>query len=79
MAAPHVTGAVALYKATRPGDRVRGQGRPRSTWARSTGSIWTDRDAYHEKLLDVSRLDALGDYSISVGAPSAPLGERGGR
>jgi hypothetical protein len=39
---------------------------------------WTDRDSYHEKLLDVSRLDGLGDFSLSLGSPAASVGETGG-
>jgi subtilisin len=78
MAAPHVTGAAALYKATRP-------------WAtpmqvklalQTLGSLrWftsTDPDSRHERLLDVSRLGAWGDYDIGVGGPAHALGERGG-
>jgi hypothetical protein len=78
MAAPHVTGAVALYKATRP-------------WAtpyqvkvalRTLGSnrwwVSTDPDRWHERLLDVSRLGEWGDFDLAVGNPSRAVGEQGG-
>ena len=78
MAAPHVTGAVALYKASRP----------RATPAEVKAALqylgstrWftsTDPDPYHERLLDVSRVGSLGDFSVGVSAPSASVGERGG-
>ena len=77
MAAPHVTGAVALYKSTRPyatNSEVKAALQYLGTmdW-----KWWTDRDSYHEKLLDVSRLDGLGDFSLSLGSPAA-VGEAGG-
>lgn len=78
MAAPHVTGAVALFKATRPSATpadVR-------TALRYLGSMnWdtsTDPDAYHEPLLDVAAVAALGDFSIAAGLPVAPAPEIGG-
>jgi hypothetical protein len=78
MAAPHVTGAVALYKSTRPyatNSEVKAALQYLGTmdWR-----WWTDRDTYHEKLLDVSRLDGLGDFSLSLGSPGGAVGEGGG-
>jgi subtilisin family serine protease len=69
MATPHVSGAVALYKATRAyasPSQVRealihlgNQG-----WKR-----WTDPDNRHEKLLDVSRIGPAGTFDLAVGVP----------
>ena len=68
MAAPHVTGAVALYKGTRPlatPSEVRESLRylGSNNWYRNT-----DPDPYHEPLLSVSRIGALGTFSMSPGA-----------
>jgi hypothetical protein len=67
MAAPHVTGAVALLKTTRPGltpgevkEAIRYLGN--MNW-----KYWTDPDQYHEPLLDVSRIGPRGDFSVSAG------------
>ncbi len=73
MAAPHVTGAVALYRATRPNatpSEVR--------WAlRYLGNTnWktsTDPDAYPDILLDVSKIGPLGDFAPSAALPAAGL------
>jgi subtilisin len=68
MATPAVTGAAALYKASRPlatPSEVREalQYLGNLNWKTST-----DPDSYHEKLLDVSKLGVLGTFSLS--APS---------
>jgi subtilisin family serine protease len=67
MAAPHVTGAVALYKSSRPlatpaeiRESLRYIGS--NNWYRST-----DPDPYHEPLLSVSRIGTLGTFSMSPG------------
>ena len=66
MATPHVTGAAALYKASRP------FATPAEVRAalRAAGTLdWdtvTDPDSIHEPLLDVSRLVALGDFSVDA-------------
>jgi subtilisin family serine protease len=77
MATPHVTGAVALLKATRPGltpaevrEALRYLGNMNWKW-------WTDPDPYHEKLLDVSRIGSRGDFSVAAG-PDVPIGPGGG-
>src|SRR3954471_11515808 len=76
MSAPTVTGAVALYK----------ESRPRATPAevrealRYLGNLnWktsTDPDTKHEPLLDVSRIGPLGTFSLTPGGPG-PTAEGG--
>jgi hypothetical protein len=68
MAAPTVTGAVALYKASRPNatpaevkEALRYLGN--LNWRTST-----DPDPYHEPLLDVSRIAALGTFDVKPAA-----------
>jgi len=65
MAAPAVTGAVALYKSSRPNatpaevkESLRYLGN--MNWKTST-----DPDSTHEPLLDVSRLDNLGTFTLA--------------
>jgi subtilisin family serine protease len=77
MAAPTVAGAVALYKASRPAAtpaEVR-------TALRFLGNLgWstaTDPDPYHEPLLDVSRLGALGVFDLQSAASSVATVEGG--
>lgn len=77
MAAPHVTGAVALYKSTRPQatpaevrEALRFLGS--SNWYRKT-----DPDPYHEPLLRVERIGSLGTFSLSAG-PAATVSSKGG-
>jgi subtilisin len=77
MAAPHVTGAVALYKASRP---LATPAEVRESLRYLGNTNWytnTDPDPYHEPLLNVSRIGALGTFSLSAG--SAPrVSSRGG-
>ncbi len=66
MAAPHVTGAVALYKASRPlatpaQVRVALRAAGNLDWKTST-----DPDSVHEPLLDVSHIVALGDFTVDA-------------
>ncbi|MEP6639480.1 MAG: S8 family serine peptidase [Chloroflexota bacterium] len=75
MAAPTVTGAVALYKASRPKatpaevrEALRYLGN--LNWKTST-----DPDSTHEPLLDVSRIGALGTFSLTPGASSVATAE----
>ncbi len=66
MAAPHVTGAAALYKSSRPFAtpvEVRAALRAAGTLDWNTA---TDPDSIHEPLLDVSHLVALGDFSLDA-------------
>jgi subtilisin family serine protease len=77
MAAPHVTGAVALLKATRP-DLTPAEVREALQYL---GTLdWktsTDPDSYHERLLDVSKIGPRGDFSLTAG-PAVNAGEGGG-
>jgi subtilisin family serine protease len=77
MAAPHVTGAAALYKASRPlatpaevRESLRYLGS--NNWYRNT-----DPDRYHEPLLSVRRIGTLGTFSMSPGT-TATIPSRGG-
>ncbi len=66
MAAPLVTGAAALYKASRPlatPAQVRLALRAAGTLDWNTGS---DPDSVHEPLLDVSHILALGDWTLDA-------------
>ena len=66
MAAPHVAGAAALYKSSRPlatPAEVRAALRAAGTLDWNTA---TDPDSVHEPLLDVSRLVALGDFTLDA-------------
>ena len=77
MATPLVTGAIALYKSTRPlatpaQVRVALQAMGNLAW-----KVATDPDPYHERLLDVSWIVNLGDFAMrSVVAPP-PVGAAG--
>jgi subtilisin family serine protease len=77
MAAPAVTGAVALYKASRPlatPAEVRESLRYVGNFGWYTS---TDPDPYHEPLLDVARIGSLGTFSLA--APStASVSSAGG-
>ncbi len=78
MAAPAVTGAVALYMATRPAAT------PAEVRAnlRYLGNLnwktWTDPDRTHEPLLDVSRIATLGTFGFATPRARPPVGEAGG-
>ena len=77
MATPAVTGAVALYRASRPWTtpaqvRTALQYLGNSNWFTST-----DRDVTHEHLLDVSRIGPVGDFTVAVGTTEL-FGEKGG-
>ncbi|MDQ3128026.1 MAG: S8 family serine peptidase [Chloroflexota bacterium] len=77
MAAPHVAGAVALLKASRPGLTP---AEVREALIYLGNLDWTtssDPDAYHEKMLDVSRIGPRGTFSVSAG-PDVIAGENGG-
>ncbi|MEX2011471.1 MAG: S8 family serine peptidase, partial [Chloroflexota bacterium] len=77
MATPHVTGAIALYKATRPWATPAMVRAALLYLSSSNWKLWTDPDAYPDRLLDVSKLGPAGDFSVSIPAP-VPFGEAGG-
>jgi subtilisin family serine protease len=77
MATPAVTGAVALYKASRP-KATPAEVREALMYLGNTGwSTSTDPDSYHERLLDVSKLGSLGAFSLAD-AGTGYVGENGG-
>lgn len=78
MAAPHVTGAVALYKATRPLATPAEVKAALQALGNHDWDLTSDRDAYPEKLLDVSRIVPLGDYGVVAPSPAEPVLETGG-
>jgi subtilisin family serine protease len=71
MAAPHVTGAVALVKATRPYFTPAEVKEALQYLGNLNWRVTTDPDKTHEKLLDVSRLGPRGNFGVSVsGTPT---------
>ncbi len=77
MAAPAVTGAVALYKASRP---LATPAEVRESLRYVGNQGWytsTDPDPYHEPLLDVARIGSLGTFSL--GSPSTVALSSSGR
>jgi subtilisin len=78
MAAPHVTGAVALYKASRPlatPADVRAALRVAGTQDWNTA---TDPDGVHEPLLNVARIVAPWDWTVDAPSPARRLPIAGG-
>ena len=77
MAAPHVTGAVALLKASRPGLSPAEVKEALQYLGNLGWKTATDPDPYHERLLDVSRIGPRGDFGVAAG-PDVVVGEAGG-
>ncbi|MGH2477050.1 MAG: S8 family serine peptidase, partial [Candidatus Limnocylindrales bacterium] len=78
MAAPAVTGAVALYKASRP-DATPAEVRESLRYLGNFGwATSTDPDNFHEPLLDVSRVSNLGTFSIATPSAVVDIPSRGG-
>ena len=76
MAAPTVTGAVALYKSSRP-NATPAEVREALRYLGNLGwKVSTDPDKTHEPLLDVSRIGPLGTFSLTQ-ASAAPTAEGG--
>lgn len=78
MATPHVAGAAALFKASRPlatPSEVRAALRAAGTldW-----NIASDPDSVHEPLLNVARIVALGDWTVDATSPTRLLSGSGG-
>jgi subtilisin len=78
MAAPHVTGAVALYKASRPTATPRDVKLALQALGNLNWKLSSDPDTHHERLLDVSHLVNLGDFMVDGTSPSKVLGPNGG-
>ena len=73
MAAPAVTGAVALYKASRPqGHPCRGEGGTPLSRQLQLEDRRPTLTRSHEPLLDVSRIWALGTFSIKPATATPP-------
>jgi subtilisin family serine protease len=67
MAAPHVTGAVALLKASRPQLTPAEVREALIVLGNAGWKTSTDPDSAHEPLLDVSRIGARGTFTIAAG------------
>jgi subtilisin len=78
MAAPHVAGAVALLKASRPQLKPAEVREALQYLGNSNWKTTTDPDSIHEKLLDVSRIGSRGDFSIAAGF-TRTVAEAGGK
>ncbi len=76
MAAPTVTGAVALYKASRPNATPAEVREALRYLGNLNWKMSTDPDKTHEPLLDVSRIGPLGTFSAGAGRPD-PADRRG--
>ena len=77
MAAPHVTGAVALYLASRPGRtpaQVRTALRDAATYDWNTA---TDPDGVPDRLLNTAHLVAPGDWTIDATQPAGWVNSAG--
>ena len=66
MATPAVTGAAALYKASRPKATPAEVREALQYLGNLNWKTSTDPDSYHERLLDVSKLGVLGTFSLSA-------------
>ena len=77
MATPAVAGAVALYKASRPNATPAEVKEALQYLGNTNWFTSTDRDSYHEKLLDVARIGPLGSFSVRAGS-TLPIAETGG-
>ena len=77
MAAPHVAGAAALVKATRP-QLTPGEVREALIYLGTRNwKLTSDPDSVHENLLNVSRLGSRGNFSLTAG-PTLAVPEIGG-
>jgi subtilisin len=79
MATPAVAGAAALYKATHPDASWREVKAALVAAGTLDWRVSSDRDAVHERLLDVSSFGAGPDFSLFTSTPSATVSDAGGR
>ena len=77
MAAPHVAGAAALLKASRPQLTPFEVKEALQYLGNLNWDVSTDPDTFHEKLLDVQRVAPRGNFSVAVG-PTVVIREDGG-
>ena len=77
MAAPTVTGAVALYKSSRPNATPAEVREALRYLGNFNWKTWTDPDPVHEPLLDVSRIGVLGTFTLAPGS-ATPRAVEGG-
>ncbi|MFL5648950.1 MAG: S8 family serine peptidase [Chloroflexota bacterium] len=77
MAAPTVTGAVALYKSSRPYAKPAEVREALRYLGNLNWKVSTDPDSTHEPLLDVSRIGSLGTFALAPAAATNPTGEGG--
>jgi hypothetical protein len=78
MAAPHVSGAVALYKATRPWATPAEVKRALVYLGSTNWAGGTDPDGVPDRLLDVSRIGPMGSVSMSASPATVSATEAGG-
>ena len=77
MAAPTVTGAVALYKESRPNATPAEVREALRYLGNLNWKVSTDPDTTHEPLLDVSRIHDLGTFDFAPTPATAPRAEAG--
>jgi hypothetical protein len=77
MAAPHVAGAAALLKASRPQLTPFEVKEALQYLGNMNWNVATDPDPFHEKLLDVQRIAPRGSFGVTVG-PTVVIREAGG-
>ncbi len=77
MAAPAVTGAVALYKSSRPNATPAEVREALRYLGNFNWKVSTDPDSTHEPLLDVSRLGVLGTFALTPGSGTSATIEGG--
>jgi len=78
MAAPHVTGAIALYKASRPGATPAEVKRALLYLGTTSWATATDPDSTHERALDVSRIGPMGSVAMSASPATVGVTDAGG-
>ncbi|TAK01765.1 MAG: hypothetical protein EPO36_04510, partial [Chloroflexota bacterium] len=78
MAAPHVTGAIALYKASRPWATPAEVKRALLYLGSMSWSTATDPDAIHEPVLDVARIGPMGAVTMTPSPAAVAVTAAGG-